>query len=149
MTPFWLLADSSVVMHTGDRFRPGGEQFTLAGLAVLGAVILSVLVLGWMISRVANIRELRGSNHPRELFFELCRAHQLNRAQQRLLERVARHYRLVQPARVFIEPALFELVGPRRPSERLRRELDELKRQIFREPAAVEKGRPPFSPLKA
>lgn len=136
-----LLADSSVFIHAGDRFRPGGEQFTLASLAVLGAVVLFTLVLAWVLARVATIRELRGTNHPRELFFELCKAHQLNRAQQRLLERVARHNRLVHPARVFIEPGLFDLAGPRRPSERLRSELDELKKQLFREPAASERTR--------
>jgi hypothetical protein len=128
-----LLADASAFLHAGDRFRPGGEQFSLAGLAAVASVGITVVLACWLCSRWLAVRQRRISNHPRRLFAELCRAHRLTRAQQRVLERVARRHHLPHPARVFRDPRLFAREGHDRFSERKRRELEALEQILFAE----------------
>ena len=56
----------------------------------------------------------RPFNHPQKLFVNLCRAHHLDRTQQRLLLTLAQWHQLPQPATLFLRPELFETdkLGP-------------------------------------
>ncbi|NOY30361.1 MAG: hypothetical protein GXP28_09350 [Planctomycetes bacterium] len=74
----------------------------LIGLLVLGAVVAAVLAY-------FKYNDLsKPCNDPNRLFRELCRAHGLDRASQKLLWQLASLTKLPQPAEVFLTPAVFE-----------------------------------------
>lgn len=87
----------------------GAATAALSGWAWL---LLGVLVGagvgfgGWIAIRV---RRNSSSDNSRALFRELCRAHELSRAERRLLSGLAMHLRLKAPCLLFIDSNLWEL----------------------------------------
>ncbi len=99
-----------------DRWRDMGRDFRAdhskldPGLIFVSLVVL-VAVIGflWWLNRMMNRQEGRRQyNNPKQLFRSLCRAHNLTRAQQRLLLNVARIQGMTQPASLFLEPDRFD-----------------------------------------
>lgn len=92
-----------------SRFQ-GEYSHSLAGRIVADFLILSILAvlftsLTYLIWR--QLRERR-ANLPQGLFAELCAAHGLSKAEQRLLRRLAKRQTLTDPLPLFIEPRYFE-----------------------------------------
>jgi hypothetical protein len=99
-----------------DKWREMGRNFqsdrpthspalVVACLSVLAVVVVSL----WLLVRLMNRQEGRRlSNDPRQLFRSLCRAHQLNRADRRLVAQIGRLRQLAQPASLFLEPDQFD-----------------------------------------
>lgn len=75
----------------------------------------------------------RGLSHA-AIFAGLCRVHGLDKATRRLLRRFVRRIKCLQPARVFVDPALLENAAaaglPARETERLQL----LGEELFAEP---------------
>lgn len=104
----------------------------------LGAVILLCCLLAvWVLSFVARLQERQRpllSKSPLGLFLGLCRAHGLRWSERWLLWRVAMTRRLRDPARLFLEPGLFD-PGTLTPSLRAQAvELRQLRERLFAQP---------------
>jgi hypothetical protein len=134
-----LLADFEVVRNMGHRFQGKNAQLHMDDLFMLLAIVVAVIVAGWLLSRVARRERKRRTNSPKTLFQELCQAHQLDRQSRNLLKRLAKHQALVHPASLFIDPRRFAPGQlPELPPAQLRR-LEKLRVQLFAE-EAVEAG---------
>ncbi|HZZ28738.1 MAG TPA: hypothetical protein VFE46_12115 [Pirellulales bacterium] len=89
-----------------------------AGHLELGNCFLLLLLLaGGLWAAFAIWKRWYGvwsANHPSKLFEALCRAHKLDRNQQRLLVLLAEWHRLPHPGAMFLKPELLEAshVGP-------------------------------------
>jgi hypothetical protein len=95
-----LLAAGNLGAASRRASRPAGGQ-ALVWLAVAVGIIAVVCVAISLGSRL--LRRRRYNSHG-SLFSGLCRAHGLDHRARGLLKRVARHHRLVHPARLFTEP---------------------------------------------
>jgi hypothetical protein len=97
-----LLADEELY-----RGRSGTSQYMLL-MAVGGAVVLA-LVGYYLWNTFHKKRDRRGEDATSgDILAELCRVHELGRAEQALISAVARNERLAQPASVFIDPGPFD-----------------------------------------
>ena len=110
--PLGLLAEQATWQRLGDHFRrnsTGSYDYNLLGvLALLAGIGIGLFLL----HRFARRREnAKSYDSPPELFRELCRAHRLDRADRRLLKRLAAAWGLASPAYLFIEPDYFETAG--------------------------------------
>jgi signal transduction histidine kinase len=131
-----LLADFEVVRNMGHRFQGKNAQLHWDDLFMLLAIVLAVVVAGWLLSRVAQRERRRRTNSPRALFQELCQAHRLDRQSRKLLLRLAKHQELSHPASLFIDPRRFAPGQlPELSPSQLRR-LENLRVQLFAEEAA-------------
>ena len=74
---------------------------------LLGAVTAISAVCAAMMGISHLLRKRRAYSHT-GLFAGLCNHHGLDRANRQLLKRIARHLRLKHPARLFLEPQLFD-----------------------------------------
>ena len=77
------------------------DIWLFAGASV-GAIVVLVFI-AW-IWKWSSERERRPFVSPHRLFAQLCRAHALDRTSRRALVAVARHQKLGNPSRLFIEP---------------------------------------------
>src|SRR5438045_2512532 len=96
---FRLWADMELFRSLGSGFR--GDRAKLTGgdfFAWLGIIVVSGLALALLSKLIARQERRRRFNNPRALFRDLCRAHQLDRTTRTLLRRLARHWKLPQPA---------------------------------------------------
>src|SRR5262249_10169887 len=86
---------------------------------------------GWVSWQRLQKYRGRGIHHPRQLFVILCRAHSLDRSQQRLLYDLAQARQLQHPGLVFLQPDLFDpaKLGPQ--FEPHRKALLALRQQLF------------------
>lgn len=105
LTVFCLLAGNDAWKHLGDKFRKGGPSVTGPN-AALGALVIGIVAVAiyWIVRLALRRLEQRRKYDPRMLFAELCRAHALERAQQRLLRAIANWHELTHWSEVFIEP---------------------------------------------
>lgn len=92
----------------GRNFRAAEEGFAW-GNVVLVVVVLAGIACGVAVV-IRHLRQRGDENFrsPRLLFLQLCQAHNLDRADRKVLEQIARKYRLQHPARLFVEPELLE-----------------------------------------
>jgi hypothetical protein len=77
------------------------DIWLLAGMSLGAIVVLGVIAWAW---KWFSERERRPYVSPNRLFAQLCRAHALDRTSRRALLAVARHQKLGNPSRLFIEP---------------------------------------------
>jgi hypothetical protein len=93
-----LLAEGGVYHSRG-----GASQYLFL-LAAVGGVILAIVgIYFWNTTR--KLRMSRESEAtPEDILAELCKMHELSRAEQSMVTAVARVERLSQPAAVFIDP---------------------------------------------
>ncbi len=105
---FVLLAGEGHFVHMGERFRQGsGIDFhQVVLLLALLAVVVGVI---WLLSRHIQRKEAAGYNQPRALFRELCRAHELDWSDRRLLLQVAHLQRITNPTWLFVQPELWNV----------------------------------------
>jgi len=92
----------------GDRFRgPGAADYGISpwALTVVMAVVAGLVL--YFMRRMRAARREESCYHPRRLFQELCRAHELTRAQQRLARKIARRLNHRHPGAIFLDPAGF------------------------------------------
>jgi hypothetical protein len=115
----------------GRNFRAASENFPWTGAIITSLVLLTLATLLIIAARRAALRESRGYRHPRRLFAELCRAHQLDPARRKLLERLAAEQKLSQPSLLFLDPDRFQAdrLGPSLAAER--EEIERLREQLF------------------
>jgi hypothetical protein len=106
----WLVwADAARFRSMGSGFREKKDQPMSYDFLVGILILLSIVVFVWILSRFLSRQErVRRHYNPHALFQALCTAHHLEPAQRRLLKRLARYHEIPQPARLFLEPELFD-----------------------------------------
>ena len=75
---------------------------------VLALALVTVGVVSWWALYYRKGKSTRATANPRKLFSAICRAHQLDRSQQRILLLLVQWNHLSQPAAVFLRPDLFD-----------------------------------------
>ena len=133
-----MISCFAVLLAQSNRGDSLSESFrTHAGTGredvLLGLLMVATLVAGlWATSRLLGLRRRRrGYHNPWQLFWALCKAHGLNWSDRSLLGRLARHHRLRDPARLFLEAQRWDeqSLGPAFALEFVR--LRTLRKQIF------------------
>ncbi len=136
---FSFLAQMDRFKDMGRNFRGEDAAVSSADLWALAAavtlVVAAVLVLYLSLDRRDRQRK---RNSPRGLFEELCKAHELSRAERKLLESIAAARRLADPGQLFVRPELLEGL----PGEPTSAEQRALAAKLFGRPAE----RTPFEP---
>jgi hypothetical protein len=98
--------ESVTVWGRFDHHR--GSAFGMFELVTLGGVTLLLMAtIAWQVIAKRPPREFK-LNSPNRLFGELCRAHRLNRANRRLLKKLAAERGLKNASLLFVEPEQFE-----------------------------------------
>lgn len=92
----------------GRSFREAEANFQWSNVALGVACVVAIGVAFSLAMRYLAWREGRRYHHPHKLFAELCRAHRLDRASRKRLQRLAAAHKLADPARVFLEPERFD-----------------------------------------
>jgi hypothetical protein len=130
--PFtFLLAQQGRGDSLSESFRTHagmGRDDVLLGLLM----VVALATVLWATSRLLGLRRRRRVYHnPWQLFWDLCKAHRLNWSDRTLLGRLARHHRLGDPARLFLEARYWDeqTMGPAFALEFVR--LRALRKQIF------------------
>jgi hypothetical protein len=107
-----LVAEGSRLKGLSSGFRQEGDpvdmRAVLVGLLIAAGFVVALWLLARLVERQSGGRR---SNSPLGLFLSLCRAHKLRWPDRWLLWRVARHHRLADPARVFLEPERLATAG--------------------------------------
>lgn len=118
-------AANLIAASSTDQPDSGTVLAVLLALAVAIGIVVGVLVL---LTRAAHRR--RTDSHP-GLFSGLCQHHKLDRSRRNLLKALGQAHRVRYPARVFLDPSLFD---PKRLPPALRSRQDEilaLRQQLF------------------
>ena len=105
-----------------------------AGVSRLSAIACGLAVgvwAIWLVARRARSRQPAVPHSPQQLFQELCQAHHLSAAQQRLMEWVVSDLQLPQPAMLFLEPLLLERAMTRSDTPGVRKRLADLRSRLF------------------
>ena len=103
-----LLADATF-LHLGDRFREGGYQFGWQSVAVVAGLALVIGLVLWLAARWMHLRERRIIHSPQKLLQQLYAAHGLSYRDRRLVDRLVRQHKLLDPAVLFVEPAWWDV----------------------------------------
>jgi hypothetical protein len=85
------------------RGRGGTSQYLLLMVAVAAVVLAIVGFYLWNQSRKSRDGRDKDAS-PEDILAELCKAHELTRAEQSLIALLARNAHLAQPASVFVDP---------------------------------------------
>lgn len=107
-----LLAERTNWQRLGDNFRrgPGSvDQYKLIAIVAIVVAFGIGLVLLWRFAKPHDRR--KSYNSPTELFRELCHKHRLDRADRRILKRLAAAWGLAGPTYLFVEPDYFDVTG--------------------------------------
>ncbi len=115
----------------GDRFSGEHAEFSWSdGIAFLGIVAIFVGFLAMLALLQHLCKEGWFARGGRGLFFELCRAHQLDRKSRRLLLALAKSQQLETPALMFLQPArLVDATGQLSGEDQVR--LEWLRERLF------------------
>ena len=123
-----------------DKWREMGREFqsdhsklapgtVLASLSVLAVVVVFLWLLARLMTRT---EERRLFNNPKQLVRSLCRAHQLSRADRRLLAQIGRARRIAQPASLFLDPDQFDAAAELPALRGQKRSIKELRERLFK-----------------
>ncbi len=127
-----LLAQFSKWERLGDNFRRTRPPIELTDFV---PYIFGVLLLGGIVAAIIAYRRRNDLSRPcsdsQKLFRELCLAHNLDRASQKLLSRLAEAYRLGQPAEVFVTPRVFATDQLSKQFQGEATQISELGRRLF------------------
>jgi len=137
----WL--DLLAQLEPAARIESPGSGWSL-GVNRVGALAaglaLGVLAI-WCFARFRRPRsKVHAPQSPQQLFRELCRAHHLTAAQERLLEWVVSDRQLSQPGLLFLDPLLLERAISRSNTPGVRRRLTDLRSKLFAGHVAVVGG---------
>ena len=132
---YWLMP--SLLLAEGraaDQFVKGFREGTLHKTAnhdwLLFAVAgLAIVLIFYAVDRLWRNRAPATHPNQRRLFHDLCRAHGLDRASIRLLQRIARRAKLGHLAEVFLRPDVFQ--GQSAFSRRDQERIERLRGQLF------------------
>ncbi len=103
-----LFAQISNWKRMGDGLYRGRGRVDLIDLLPLAIVIAVAAIAIAIVVKVRKRNDMTTQcDNPAKLFRELCLAHNLDRASQKLLGRLATALQLSQPAEVFLQPAYF------------------------------------------
>jgi len=104
----WLLARSQDGYRLWGRFDHASTTSEIKPVLFLlgGFALVAILAIVWNVFKRRSQR-LYTSNSTSRLFRELCRAHQLSRADRRLLKNLAAA-KAESPAMLFIKPESFD-----------------------------------------
>jgi hypothetical protein len=122
-----------------DKWREMGRDFQTdhsklePGLIAASLVVLAIVVAFlWFLARLMNRQEGRRLfNNPQQLFRSLCRAHELSRADRRLLLQIGRIRKIFQPASLFLEPDQFDAASEQPVFHGQERALQRLRDHLF------------------
>ncbi|MDA1054263.1 MAG: hypothetical protein O3C40_27780 [Planctomycetota bacterium] len=128
---YLFLAGQAQYIHMGRRFRRGGGRIDWTELLIPIALIAFVVGTAWLVSRYLKLREQRNADSPQALFAELCRAHELDWANQQLLRALANAHRLPSPAQLFVEPERFNVESLGSIFENRRTQIVALRSRLF------------------
>lgn len=103
------LSLSTPVLFAARGRRGGADTGEVLLYMAIAAVVIGV-VCG-VLYAVNRHRHTQRFNSHASLFNGLCERHELNRSARALLKQIAGHHKLKYPARVFIEPKLFDPNG--------------------------------------
>ncbi len=105
-----LLAEIDRFAEMGSRLRSDAQPLEFGTIAWLfvGALLTAGAIAAAFYARTFLLRGTP-AYRARQLFANLCRAHELQRADRRRLERLARFHGLGSAAEMFVRPELFEL----------------------------------------
>lgn len=106
--PLMTAGGGESFMYLGDRFRSENAAVGPVSVGVVTAVAIVIVTLIWLFTRTRHPEQKRPINHPWKLMTELAQAHRLSSQQQRLLQRMVRHFSVEPPARIFLEPERFD-----------------------------------------
>ncbi|MCC9605196.1 hypothetical protein LOC68_24170 [Blastopirellula sp. JC732] len=90
--------------NMGDRFRAETVTIDYGQLSLLAAFVLFAIVGLWYLQKRSSNQGDEGTDSPRRLFFDLCRVHELNREESKILWQVPRYLNLADPASLFADP---------------------------------------------
>lgn len=107
-TALLVAADENRLEYLTRGFRQRPKSVDFGSVMIGVGVVVGFIIALWILSRLMDRRKERGpSNNRLGLFLALCKAHGLKWSQKLLLWRLARHMKLRDPARVFLEPEHF------------------------------------------
>ncbi len=129
MSHYFLLGQVNA-LDFGRKFRAADENFQWANVALFIAIATAMGFGLWLALRLATEREKRGYRSPRQLFRELCHAHQLDRSSRALLKRLATAHNLM-PSRLFLDPERFDATQLGGSWTNQRPQLEQLRDTIF------------------
>jgi hypothetical protein len=131
-----LWAQRNPFREMGDGFRDKREHFDPTDLIFWVGALVGLFATLAILARVIARREARQVyNSPRALFRALCAAHQFDRHDRAVLRKLARHYGLDQPARLFVEPERFADAGKNPDLNHMRERIAEIGKRLFVIPA--------------
>jgi len=137
-----LIAQQNRLDSLSRGFKGRRTQINMDDVVIGLVIVLCIAVAIWLLGRLTNVLDKRTSfRGPRRLFLSLCKAHRLRWTDRWLLWRLAAAQKLREPARLFLEPKLFDparlsTLTPARASQ-----LIELRNTLFAE--SDEPGDPP------
>jgi hypothetical protein len=125
-----LLADGGRADQFVKGFREGTLHRTASYDWLMYAIAgLAVVLAYYVLDRLWRNRAPASHPNERRLFQDLCRAHALDRASVRLLQRIARRAKVSQLPEVFLRPDLFQ--GQNTFSRREQSHIGRLRGQLF------------------
>ncbi len=138
-----LLSNTPTVEQLFRYYASQQQQgFDVSGVSVTVVTIGCIALAVWIVVLVLRRRDRKGrlNSHP-ALFRELCRAHGLDRSSCGMLHQLARHQRLAQPSRLFLEPELFDAASGMSELRRRIGEVVALRDKLFANSAPAESAR--------
>ena len=127
-----LLAQAGRAAELSRNFRGSRARFGFGDVLIVVGIFIAVGALVWVLSQFLSRQDRTGRyNQPKRLFRQLCQAHDLDRASRLLLQRLARHQGLDDPARIFLEPERFNPVNVGRDLRDQQPRLDVLRGTLF------------------
>jgi hypothetical protein len=127
-----LLASREASVTVWGRFdHHHGPMFGTFELIILGGVtLLLAATIAWQVITKRPQREFK-LNSPNRLFSELCRAHRLDRANRRLLKKLAVERGLKNASLLFVEPEQFDVTNLTADLRSSAAELRQLRHKLF------------------
>jgi hypothetical protein len=116
----------------GSGFRGENNNYDLSQMLLFVVALGTTSGILFLLDRwIRRYIRRRAYESPIELFRQLCRTHELDRASRRLLQALASHWQLASPAVLFIEPDYFR--PEKLPADWYDRapQLEQLHRQLF------------------
>jgi hypothetical protein len=96
------------LVDMGNQFRTGRSALDSQQWPVFLLALTLLILAVAAVSRYFNARESRGYSSCRGLYRELCRAHDVNWRERRLMSAVARRLGLPHPVFLFTDPQQLE-----------------------------------------